>query len=135
MAEAGAAERRMATSSRALRALRALMAAPPASFRVTPLFTDAKAALAPGVGAGGLAAVVVPTADAHQSEYVAACDARRAFLSGFTGSAGTGASLRAAAPAARRPAFQRGHLPVDVLLLRSSARRRFNRPFRRAQRS
>jgi len=32
---------------------------------------------------------VCPTADAHQSEYVAECDKRRAFLSGFTGSAGT----------------------------------------------
>lgn len=27
--------------------------------------------------------------DAHQSEYIAACDKRRAFISGFTGSAGT----------------------------------------------
>lgn len=34
-------------------------------------------------------AYVVPSADAHQSEYVAACDQRRAWLSGFTGSAGT----------------------------------------------
>jgi Xaa-Pro aminopeptidase len=37
----------------------------------------------------GLAAYVVPTQDAHSSEYVAECDKRRAFLSGFTGSAGT----------------------------------------------
>lgn len=34
-------------------------------------------------------ALVVPTADAHGSEYIAACDARRSFLSNFTGSAGT----------------------------------------------
>ncbi|BGP42167.1 hypothetical protein JCM10449v2_006172 [Rhodotorula kratochvilovae] len=31
---------------------------------------------------------VVPTADAHGSEWVGACDERRAFISGFTGSAG-----------------------------------------------
>ncbi|KAJ2547340.1 hypothetical protein EV175_005258 [Coemansia sp. RSA 1933] len=33
-------------------------------------------------------AYVVPSEDAHQSEYVAACDMRRAFISGFDGSAG-----------------------------------------------
>ncbi|KAL1412078.1 hypothetical protein Q8F55_003075 [Vanrija albida] len=32
---------------------------------------------------------VVPTEDAHASEYLAPCDARRAWLTGFTGSAGT----------------------------------------------
>lgn len=32
---------------------------------------------------------MVPTSDAHESEYVADCDARRVYLSGFTGSAGT----------------------------------------------
>lgn len=32
---------------------------------------------------------IVPTQDAHSSEYIAACDGRREFLSGFTGSAGT----------------------------------------------
>jgi Xaa-Pro aminopeptidase len=31
----------------------------------------------------------VPSEDSHASEYIAACDARRAFISGFTGSAGT----------------------------------------------
>lgn len=36
-----------------------------------------------------LAAYLVPTADAHQSEYVAPCDMRRAYLTGFSGSAGT----------------------------------------------
>ncbi|XP_005088947.1 xaa-Pro aminopeptidase 1 [Aplysia californica] len=35
-----------------------------------------------------LDAYIVPTGDAHQSEYVAECDSRRSFLSGFTGSAG-----------------------------------------------
>ncbi|KAI8319975.1 Creatinase/aminopeptidase [Martensiomyces pterosporus] len=33
-------------------------------------------------------AYVVPSEDAHQSEYVATCDERRAFISGFDGSAG-----------------------------------------------
>ena len=32
---------------------------------------------------------IVPSEDAHASEYIAACDARRAHISGFSGSAGT----------------------------------------------
>ncbi|XP_049884133.1 xaa-Pro aminopeptidase ApepP isoform X2 [Pectinophora gossypiella] len=36
-----------------------------------------------------LAAYVIPTADAHNSEYIAPVDARREWISGFTGSAGT----------------------------------------------
>lgn len=32
---------------------------------------------------------VVPTEDAHSSEYIAPCDARREYISGFSGSAGT----------------------------------------------
>lgn len=32
---------------------------------------------------------VVPSEDSHQSEYIAGCDARREFICGFTGSAGT----------------------------------------------
>ncbi|KAI9217914.1 putative Xaa-Pro aminopeptidase P, partial [Blastocladiella britannica] len=35
-----------------------------------------------------LDAYIVPSEDAHQSEYIADCDGRRAFISGFTGSAG-----------------------------------------------
>ncbi|CAG8436472.1 1621_t:CDS:10 [Funneliformis caledonium] len=35
-----------------------------------------------------ITAYVIPSEDAHQSEYTASCDARRAFISGFTGSAG-----------------------------------------------
>ncbi|KAK2612938.1 hypothetical protein QQS21_001049 [Conoideocrella luteorostrata] len=31
---------------------------------------------------------VIPSEDSHSSEYIAACDARREFISGFTGSAG-----------------------------------------------
>lgn len=47
------------------------------------------AALREQMARHGLDAYVVPTEDAHLSEYVAACDERRAFISGFTGSAGT----------------------------------------------
>ncbi|GFT80985.1 xaa-Pro aminopeptidase 1 [Nephila pilipes] len=36
-----------------------------------------------------LQAYVIPSCDAHQSEYIEACDQRRAFISGFTGSDGT----------------------------------------------
>jgi len=35
-----------------------------------------------------LQAYLIPTDDAHQSEYIAECDKRRVFISGFTGSAG-----------------------------------------------
>ncbi|XP_075071823.1 xaa-Pro aminopeptidase 1 isoform X2 [Mixophyes fleayi] len=34
-------------------------------------------------------AYIVPSGDAHQSEYIAPCDCRREFISGFDGSAGT----------------------------------------------
>ncbi|GAB1320092.1 putative Xaa-Pro aminopeptidase P [Madurella fahalii] len=37
----------------------------------------------------GVDVYVVPSEDSHASEYIASCDARRAFISGFTGSAGT----------------------------------------------
>ncbi|KAH8102236.1 Creatinase/aminopeptidase [Cristinia sonorae] len=36
-----------------------------------------------------VSAIVIPTDDQHASEYIAQCDERRAFISGFTGSAGT----------------------------------------------
>ena len=38
--------------------------------------------------AEGLDGFIVPRADAHQGEYVADCDMRLAWLTGFTGSAG-----------------------------------------------
>uniref|UniRef100_A0A0D6R2D6 Xaa-Pro aminopeptidase n=1 Tax=Araucaria cunninghamii TaxID=56994 RepID=A0A0D6R2D6_ARACU len=41
-----------------------------------------------------LHALIVPSEDAHQSEYVAAWDKRRAYVSGFTGSAGLVLVLR-----------------------------------------
>jgi len=34
-------------------------------------------------------AYIIPSGDAHQSEYIADCDQRRSYVSGFTGSAGT----------------------------------------------
>ncbi|CAI5679671.1 unnamed protein product [Oreochromis niloticus] len=34
-------------------------------------------------------AYIIPSGDAHQSEYIAPCDCRREFISGFDGSAGT----------------------------------------------
>ncbi|XP_032229694.1 xaa-Pro aminopeptidase 1 isoform X1 [Nematostella vectensis] len=34
-------------------------------------------------------AYIIPSCDAHQSEYLASCDLRRGFISGFDGSAGT----------------------------------------------
>ncbi len=46
------------------------------------------AALRREIAAEGLDGFVVPRADAHQGEYVAECDARLEWLTGFTGSAG-----------------------------------------------
>ncbi|NVO27042.1 aminopeptidase P family protein [Donghicola sp. C2-DW-16] len=46
------------------------------------------AALRAEMAAQGLAGYLVPRADAHQGEYVAPCDDRLAWLTGFTGSAG-----------------------------------------------
>ncbi|GHF44048.1 aminopeptidase P family protein [Seohaeicola zhoushanensis] len=46
------------------------------------------AALRAELAAEGLDGFLVPRADAHQGEYVADCDARLAWLTGFTGSAG-----------------------------------------------
>ncbi|KAI9098950.1 hypothetical protein K1719_024717 [Acacia pycnantha] len=40
----------------------------------------------PGVG---IDAYIIPSQDAHQSEFIAECYMRRAYISGFTGSAGT----------------------------------------------
>lgn len=42
-----------------------------------------------GVSSEAIHALIIPSGDAHQSEYIADCDCRRAFVSGFTGSAGT----------------------------------------------
>ncbi|KAA8497147.1 putative Xaa-Pro aminopeptidase P [Porphyridium purpureum] len=42
----------------------------------------------------GIDALIVPSADPHNSEYAAPCFLRRAFISGFSGSAGTAVILR-----------------------------------------
>ncbi|KAK9137303.1 hypothetical protein Sjap_007897 [Stephania japonica] len=42
----------------------------------------------------GIDAYVVPSQDAHQSEFIAECFMRRAYISGFTGSAGTAVVTR-----------------------------------------
>lgn len=55
--------------------------------------TPAVAALQELLQERGLAAYIVPTADAHNSEYVADVDKRRVYISGFTGSAGTAVVL------------------------------------------
>jgi len=51
------------------------------------------AALRTEIANQGLAGFLVPRADAYQGEYVAPCDARLAWLTGFTGSAGFCAAL------------------------------------------
>ncbi|MEM8626962.1 MAG: aminopeptidase P family protein [Pseudomonadota bacterium] len=48
------------------------------------------------LAANDLDAVLVPRADRHQGEYVAACDERLAWLTGFTGSAGLAVIIQAA---------------------------------------
>jgi Xaa-Pro aminopeptidase len=52
------------------------------------------AALRAEMAREGLDGFLVPRADAHQGEYVADCDARLAWLTGFTGSAGFAVLLR-----------------------------------------
>jgi Xaa-Pro aminopeptidase len=51
------------------------------------------AALRAAMADAGVTGFLVPRADAHQGEYVAACDARLEWLTGFTGSAGFAAVL------------------------------------------
>ncbi|SPQ22717.1 bc1f0ce7-2f29-46ac-836b-763ee931995f [Thermothielavioides terrestris] len=51
--------------------------------------TERLAALRSLMKEKGVDIYVVPSEDSHASEYIAACDARRAFISGFSGSAGT----------------------------------------------
>lgn len=57
--------------------------------------TDEKiAALRQAMAAAGADAVIIPSSDAHQSEYAAPRFAVRAWISGFTGSAGTAVVTR-----------------------------------------
>ena len=46
-----------------------------------------------GVMTEAIHALIIPSGDAHQSEYIADCDCRRAYVSGFTGSAGGNRSV------------------------------------------
>lgn len=55
------------------------------------------AALRDALQERGLDGVLVPRADLHQGEYVADCDARLAWLTGFTGSAGFCIALQSSA--------------------------------------
>ncbi|PTQ71384.1 aminopeptidase P family protein [Celeribacter persicus] len=57
----------------------------------------------------GLDAFIVPRADAHQGEYVAPCDERLAWLTGFTGSAGFAVVLEG-----RAAMFTDGRYTVQV---------------------
>lgn len=57
----------------------------------------------------GLDAFLVPRADAHQGEYVAPCDERLAWLTGFTGSAGFAVVLKG-----RAAVFTDGRYTVQV---------------------
>ncbi|NWX22587.1 XPP2 aminopeptidase, partial [Aegotheles bennettii] len=52
--------------------------------------TDRLAALRDAMQAHGVQAYIVPSTDAHMSEYISARDSRLGWLTGFTGSAGTG---------------------------------------------
>ncbi|SDZ09217.1 Xaa-Pro aminopeptidase [Jannaschia faecimaris] len=61
------------------------------------------------MAAQGLDAFIVPRADAHQGEYVAPCDERMAYISGFTGSAGFVIVLRD-----RAAVFTDGRYTVQV---------------------
>ncbi|MBD3764331.1 MAG: aminopeptidase P family protein [Rhodobacterales bacterium] len=67
------------------------------------------AALRAELARRGLAGFIVPRADAHQGEYVAACDERLAWLTGFTGSAGVAVVL-----ADRAGVFVDGRYRVQV---------------------
>ena len=67
-----------------------------AKFQIVRRYRPSRGASAPRVAAlraelarRGLDGFVVPRADRHQNEYVPACEERLAWLTGFTGSAGT----------------------------------------------
>ena len=77
--------RTMPTSS----GVAASSASPQGSSNSAAASTSPIARLVPLLQTYSLTGYIVPTADAHQSEYVAECDFRRAYISGFDGSAGT----------------------------------------------
>lgn len=74
-----------------LAALRALLARSNVRLLALRNTLEQESGLKPALLTGkSLQAFVVDTADAHQSEYVSAPNMRREFLTGFTGSNGTG---------------------------------------------
>ncbi|MGH6823194.1 MAG: aminopeptidase P family N-terminal domain-containing protein, partial [Methylocella sp.] len=86
----------------------------------------------------GLDGFLVPRADPHQNEYVAACEERLAWLSGFTGSAGLAIVLKGSAavfvdgrysPAAWEDARPLQHFPGRI---RTAIRRTAREPIRTA---
>ena len=62
-----------------------------------PTSPERVAALRRALADAGLDGFIVPRADEHLGEYVPACAERLAWLTGFTGSAGTAVILREAA--------------------------------------
>lgn len=81
----------MADKLRELRALLSRSNVQLLSLRNNLSAKDAAGGAAELLTGKALQAFVVDTADAHQSEYVSAANKRREFISGFTGSSGTGA--------------------------------------------
>ncbi|KJE88827.1 xaa-Pro aminopeptidase 1 [Capsaspora owczarzaki ATCC 30864] len=67
----------------------------------TPLLADLRSLFSSptvlGAGQAPIDAFWIPSEDAHQSEYIADCDNRRAFISNFTGSSGFAIVTRAEA--------------------------------------
>jgi Xaa-Pro aminopeptidase len=52
------------------------------------MFTVCKSLTGVGSACELISSAVIPSEDSHSSEYIASCDARREFISGFSGSAG-----------------------------------------------
>ncbi|KAL6771533.1 hypothetical protein ACKKBG_A26750 [Auxenochlorella protothecoides x Auxenochlorella symbiontica] len=55
----------------------------------SPKLDELRTLLSKAQDGEGVAAFIIPTEDAHMGEYPPDCDARRVFVTGFTGSAGT----------------------------------------------
>lgn len=89
---------RPSATARELDEKRALLGAwASASARAVTDTSERLAALRKLMKEEDLDAYIVPTEDAHGSEYTAACDRRREYITGFTGSAGTAVVLHGSA--------------------------------------